>query len=213
MIDKLKNLSGQTKIFIGISALVLVLDQITKYWAVMRLTDAFHTANGSPLSVGEKFSRFLFSKHPNREGMVTVVEDFWHFRYVENPGAAWGFLADSADWFRTPFFVIVSILAMGFILVYFHKSEPGQRILRVALALVFGGAVGNFIDRIRLSYVIDFIDWHYYREFTWPTFNVADMGISIGVGLLIVDMFVYKPEGESADAKGGGSASKAKSKA
>ena len=80
---------------------------------------------------------------------------------------------------------------MIFIIVYVKKSLPEQKLLRLALALVFGGAIGNFLDRVRLGYVIDFIDWHWYNKFTWPTFNVADAAISVGVGLLIVDMIVH----------------------
>jgi signal peptidase II len=80
----------------------------------------------------------------------------------------------------------VSIAAMIFIINYFKKTTAGQWLLRLALALVFGGAIGNFIDRLHLSYVIDFIDW-YVGSTHWPTFNVADAAISSGVGLLILE--------------------------
>ncbi len=119
--------------------------------------------------------------------VVEVVESFWHFRYVENPGAAWGFLSGSAAWFRTPFFLVMSTLAMGFMVYYFRQTRPGQWLVRLALALVFGGAVGNFLDRVRLGYVIDFIDWHWY-DAHWPTFNIADACISVGVCLMVIDM-------------------------
>jgi signal peptidase II len=181
----------RAKVFAIIAAAVFVVDQWTKFWAVGRLTQAFHSPAGT-LGFAGQVARFWHHKHPTRDGAVTVLDDFWHFRYVENPGAAWGFLARSADWFRTPFFLIVSVVAMYFIVSYFRKSETWQRVLRVALALVFGGAVGNFFDRIRLGYVIDFIDWHWYDRATWPTFNIGDSAISVGVGLLIVDMLLQK---------------------
>ena len=124
-----------------------------------------------------------------RMGAVEVIENFWHYRYVENPGAAWGFMADVSDSFRTPFFIIVSFVAMGLMIHFFRSSHPQAKLFRVALAMVMGGAIGNLLDRIRLGYVIDFIDWHWYQHH-WPTFNVADAFISVGVALLVLDMII-----------------------
>jgi signal peptidase II len=194
MLKALQHMSKRAKLFVLVTLGVTIADQLSKYWAVAALTTLFNPVDGVRPSFGEKLSLFLSHSHPKRSDMIEIVEDFWHFRYVENPGAAWGFLADVPGWFRTPFFLLVSLMAMVFIVLYFQKSAPEQKILRVALALVLGGAIGNFIDRARLTYVIDFIDWHWYRDFTWPTFNIADAGISVGVGLLILDMFLYKPD-------------------
>lgn len=176
------------------AALVVVADQVTKWLAVAHLTDAFAAVQGEG-DFGARLQQFLWFKHPSRGAPVSVFDDFWHFRYVENPGAAWGFLAQAESSFRTPFFVIVSLAAMTFILLYFRRTLVHQKLLRFALALVFGGAVGNFLDRIRLGYVIDFIDWHWYTKATWPTFNVADSAISVGVTLMFIDMFLQKPQG------------------
>jgi signal peptidase II len=173
--------------YAGLALWVFVGDQLSKYWAVARLTQAF--AYLSPETPWlQKLSIFLWKQHPLPAEIVTVMRHFWHYRYVENPGAAWGVLSGSASALRTPFFLVISIFAMGFILTYFRRSEAHQRLLRVGLSLVFGGAIGNFCDRLRLGYVIDFIDWHWYQKATWPTFNVADAGISIGVILLLLDM-------------------------
>ena len=87
---------------------------------------------------------------------------------------------------------MVSIVASFLILNYYVRSPEALKMRRWALALVFGGAIGNFIDRIRLGYVIDFIDWHMKDSYHWPTFNVADAAISIGVVLLLIESFVYK---------------------
>ncbi|MEE2960087.1 MAG: signal peptidase II [Myxococcota bacterium] len=188
----------QLQLFIIIAALVAILDQWTKWLAIEHLTHAF-SAQTSGLGPAENFSerldRFLWLTHPLRSGSVEILKDFWHFRYVENPGAAFGFLASSSSSLRTPFFLIVTILAMGFVLMMYKQSEPEQHLFRISLALVFGGAIGNFLDRVRLGYVIDFIDWHWYNEFTWPTFNVADAGISIGACLLLVVMLREGVEG------------------
>jgi signal peptidase II len=183
-------LTAQAKVFSIVAAVVVVADQITKWLAVSGLTESF----GKAATFSDKMSHFLWDRHPLRASPVAVVDNFWHFRYVENPGAAWGFLSGSASALRTPFFLLVSIFAMGFIIAYFKKTLPQQRILRLGLALVFGGAIGNFLDRVRLGYVIDFIEWHYYDKFAWPTFNVADAAITVGVGILVLDMILQKPE-------------------
>jgi signal peptidase II len=121
-------------------------------------------------------------------GRTTVIAGYATFSYVRNPGAAWGFLARAKESFRQPFFVAISVAAMLFILYIHLRLEPGQYLLLVALSLVMGGAVGNFIDRLRYHYVIDFIKLH-YREHEWPTFNVADIAITLGVILLFGEMF------------------------
>ncbi|MBK8012711.1 MAG: signal peptidase II [Deltaproteobacteria bacterium] len=117
---------------------------------------------------------------------VTVIDGLWNWRYVENPGAAWGILSTASDGFRVPFFLVVSLGALVFILGFFRKLDDRQTLLMCALSSVFGGAIGNFIDRLHLSYVIDFIDWHVGTAH-WPTFNVADAGITCGVGLLLIE--------------------------
>lgn len=117
---------------------------------------------------------------------VTVLENFFHITYVRNKGAAFGILADSA--FRIPFFIAVATLAAGGILWYLRSLRDDQKLLHFALALIFSGAVGNLIDRIRLGEVIDFIDVHWYQHH-WPAFNVADSAICFGVGLLLLDMW------------------------
>lgn len=200
MRDWWNRLAPASKVFGAIVAVVVVLDQITKFMAIGALTRAFEPVGGGELGFVDKLGRFLTYRHPPRAGAVAVLDDFWHFRYVENPGAAWGFLSGAASWFRTPFFLLVSIAAMVFIIVYFRKTQAHQRVLRVALALVFGGAVGNFIDRVRLGYVIDFIDWHWYDKATWPTFNIADSAISVGVVLMLLDMQLAKSRERAAAA-------------
>lgn len=179
--------------FALISTLVVIADQVSKWMAVASLTKAFYS-EAQELSFGDKLSRFLWDKHPARDAAVSVLDNFWHFRYVENPGAAWGFLSNSMSTLRTPFFLLVSIVAMGFIIGYYKRTTPQQQILRWGLSLVFGGAIGNFLDRVRLTYVIDFIDWHWYDKATWPTFNVADSAISVGVAILLIEMFLQKPQ-------------------
>lgn len=116
---------------------------------------------------------------------VRIIENFFHITYVRNRGAAFSFLSD-ASW-RLPFFIVISIIAALVILVAFRKLRDDQRLAHMSLAMIFSGAVGNLIDRVRLGEVIDFLDVHWYRHH-WPAFNVADSLICVGVILLAVDM-------------------------
>lgn len=117
---------------------------------------------------------------------IRVVENFFHLTYVRNQGAAFGMLANSP--YRTPFFIGVALIASGAILWMIHRLEDAQRLSSIALSLIFAGAVGNLIDRVRLGEVIDFLDVHWY-QYHWPAFNVADSAITVGVGLLIWEMW------------------------
>ena len=147
------------RLLLIVSAVILVLDQLTK------------------LYIDGCFALYE---------SVPVFENFFHITYVRNKGAAFGIFADSAV--RIPFFITVSTVAAIGILWYFRRLQEGQRLLRYALALVFSGAVGNLIDRIRFGEVIDFLDVHWY-QYHWPAFNVADSAITVGVGLMLLDLW------------------------
>ncbi len=118
-----------------------------------------------------------------------------NLNYVRNQGAAWGMLADAKDHFRIPFFFLVTAVALVAIAMYFRATPPHHKLARYALALIFSGAIGNFIDRVRLGYVIDWIDVH-WRVLGWqyyfPNFNVADAAITVGVVLLLVDTILLE---------------------
>lgn len=201
-LDRIKNTSVATKWFVVVSTVVVVLDQLSKYWAVANLTRAFDPPFGEvAASFGERLSRFLWTQDPIRSDPVVVWENFWSFSYAQNPGAAWSFLASAPASFRTPFFLVVSVAAMVFIVYYFVRTEPHQHLLRAALMLVFGGAVGNFLDRARLGYVIDFIHWHYY-DASWPTFNVADSAITVGVIIMMAEMLFSRQSAPQAVSEG-----------
>ena len=167
---------------------VLVLaDQWTKYLAVERLTTLFERSGETGVArvVG-------FYRHEHLEPIATepyyVWRPVWRMNYVENPGAAWGLFRGFSPGFRNLFFTLVSLGAVGFILRYYRKLSVEQRFLQVALALVLAGAVGNFIDRVARRYVIDFVEWYWWNrpDVRWPTFNVADSLIVVGVAMLIL---------------------------
>ena len=118
---------------------------------------------------------------------IPVIEHIFHITYVRNRGAAFSFLSH-ASW-RLPFFITISTVAALVILIAFQKLRDDQKLAQLSLAMIFSGAVGNLIDRIRLGEVIDFLDAHWYQHH-WPAFNVADSLICVGVFLLAVDMFL-----------------------
>lgn len=147
------------RLLLIVSPILLILDQWTK------------------LLVDSRF--FLYESVP-------LIENFLALTYIRNKGAAFGILSDSA--IRVPFFITVSIVALIGILWYLRKIDVSLKLQHWALVLIFSGALGNLIDRIRLGEVIDFIDAHWY-QYHWPAFNVADSAITIGVGLLLVDLW------------------------
>jgi signal peptidase II len=145
-------------LFLGLAALVVVLDQIMKRLAEERL-----------------------ERTGIRSVPVPLVGDYLRLTYVENRGAAFGLLQD-----QTAFFVFVGLVVVGVIAAsYRYLPRSGFR-LHLALGLQLGGAIGNLIDRIRQGYVVDFVDFG-YRSNWWPVFNVADSAIVIGVLLLALN--------------------------
>lgn len=114
---------------------------------------------------------------------------------AKNRGGAWGLLQSTSENVRRPFFLLVSLAAIAFIVSLYRRLLHTQRALKWGLPLVLGGALGNVYDRIRYGHVIDFIDVHLLwkgNTHHWPTFNVADIAICVGVGLMAVDMFSSK---------------------
>ena len=168
-------------------ALVLA-DQWTKFLAVERLTHAFASAPDG--SLPERLRAFYAYEH--LESVATepyyVWRPVWRMNYVENPGAAWGLFRSFSEGFRNTFFTVVSVAAVLFILHHYRKLREDQRFLQLALAFVLAGAVGNFIDRIARGYVIDFVEWYWWNrpDLRWPTFNVADSLIVVGVAMLVL---------------------------
>ncbi len=124
-------------------------------------------------------------------GIVEVWKNHLALILARNRGGAWGLLQSTSENVRRPFFLLVSVAAIAFIMTLYRRLQPNQRALQWGLPLVLGGALGNVFDRIRYGHVIDFIDAH-VGEHHWPTFNVADIAICVGVGLMALDMFTSK---------------------
>ena len=149
--------------YLAITGGVFMIDQTTKAWAVRRL-------------------RF--------DGDIEVIPGFLNFAYATNTGVAFSMLNDHGDAGRWGLSV-VAMVAATLVLYFFWKTPRSDDRILGALALLLAGIIGNVTDRVRLGFVVDFIDvqfgsWHY------PTFNVADMAIVTGAGLLILDMVLVK---------------------
>jgi signal peptidase II len=142
-------------------------------------------------------------------GYVTLIENHLMFVLAKNKGGAWGLLQGESENVRRPFFLLVSVAAIAFIVTLYRRLQPRQYALKWGLPLVLGGALGNVFDRIRYGFVIDFIDYRadwikklnelvqkYYPKHIvtdhWPTFNVADIAICVGVALMAIDMLTAR---------------------
>jgi len=124
---------------------------------------------------------------------VPVIPGLLDFSYVQNTGAAWGMLRGLNNW------LVVLSVAMLLVILTFRRFFITHALLhRIAMGLMIGGIVGNLIDRLRLGYVVDFIDFH-LKSSHFPAFNVADSSICIGVGLYVVFQLVGKTSSRTAD--------------
>lgn len=121
-----------------------------------------------------------------RGEIIELVPNYLEFRYAENCGAAFGMLDDAPRWLRVSVFLSAGVLAMIALGTMFVRGSGGS-LFAASVPLIVSGALGNMIDRVRLGYVVDFIHFHIYDRFEWPTFNVADITITVGVGLLLLD--------------------------
>jgi len=139
-------------LYVAISLIIVLLDQIAKLYAV----------------------KLLRGNAP-----VVIIRNFLQFNYVENFGAAFGILQN-----RKIFFIIMTMLVVVGIIVYM-KTNPNLTIMmKIALAMVIGGALGNLIDRIRLGYVVDYIDVKFWGLYDFPVFNIADSFIVIATFII-----------------------------
>ena len=137
----------------------------------------------------DQYTKFLALKYLNPFNPISIIDSFFNLTLVKNRGAAFGFLSGMDDPLRSIIFTIISLTAF-IIIAYIYCSRPqGSRMVPLAVAMILGGAAGNTIDRIRLGHVIDFLDF-YYRNLHWPTFNLADSSITIGVSLLLLQMLM-----------------------
>jgi signal peptidase II len=152
----------------ALALVIIVMDQWTKWLAETKLT--FHDP-------------------------VPVIEPFLNWTLAYNYGAAFSFLADAGGWQKW-FFSGLALVMSLFLTIYLIKAPRKATLLSFGLALVLGGALGNLIDRLLHGHVIDFIHVHYADAWHYPIFNIADIGISIGVLLIVIDMLFLEKKRE-----------------
>ena len=154
-------------IWLVLSALVIVLDQLTKWVAVSELQ--------------------LYQQVP-------IIDDLFSFTLAYNTGAAFSFLADASGWQRWLFAVIAVVVSIV-LCVWLARLDRSKKLEAIALALILGGAIGNLYDRVIHGKVTDFILVHGQQSWFFPAFNIADSAITVGAALLLFDMFFgRKPE-------------------
>jgi signal peptidase II len=150
--------------FAGIVALVVLVDQVTKVQVLKTM----------PLLKS-----------------IVVIPGFFNLTHVHNPGGAFGFLAQNGSPWRHWMFLAAAVIALSMILYFHHQTPKTHPLLGLGLALIFGGAIGNLIDRLRFGEVIDFLDF-YVAHLHWPTFNVADSAVTVGVGIFVLHILFKK---------------------
>lgn len=150
------------RLLAALAALVVVLDQVSK--ALVRLRLPLHDR-------------------------VEILPGLLDFTHVRNTGAAFGLLNAADIPYKPLLMTVIALVALGGILWFASQTGAHERLTRISLALVCGGATGNLIDRITAGHVVDFVDVHWRGWHFW-TFNVADSAITVGACLLIVDMVV-----------------------
>jgi signal peptidase II len=128
---------------------------------------------------------------------IIVIPDFLSLTYIRNPGAAFGILASSSSGFRLLFFGLTSVFALGLLGTILYRLPEQDWAGRLSVAAIFGGAVGNLIDRMSMGEVVDFLDV-YVGRYHWPAFNVADSAISVGVVVLMLHFAFEKNPPEPA---------------
>lgn len=152
-------------VWLWLTIVVIVLDQASKYW---------------------------FEHNLSLYQQIVVIPDLFSWTLAYNKGAAFSFLADQDGWQRW-FFALVAGVTSVVIFVWMKRLKPQERWLGIALALLLGGALGNLYDRVVLGHVVDFILVHWQNRWYFPAFNIADSAITVGAGMLIVDMLFNKP--------------------
>jgi signal peptidase II len=142
----------------------------------------------------DQITKALILKYIPLHNTISVIPGFFNLTHIQNPGGAFGFMANQGPGIRSVLFLFVSLIAIG-VIFYFYKTSPAKdKWLTTSLSLIFGGAIGNMIDRIRLGQVVDFLDFYidklpfYWRHY--PSFNVADSAVTIGVTIFIVQAIV-----------------------
>ncbi len=141
--------------------------------------------------LGDQLTKMLVEKSLALHQSIEVIPGFFSLTHILNPGGAFGFLAGQSASVRRLVFLGATLGAVGLILYLYRKTPPTHTWLLAGFGLIFGGAAGNLIDRIRMGLVVDFLDF-YIGNLHWPAFNVADSAVSIGVAIFLFHLILNK---------------------
>jgi signal peptidase II len=139
----------------------------------------------------DQFTKGLILRYLPFNNSIPVIKGFFNITHIRNPGGAFGLMANLSPTLRSIIFLFISSLAVGLIFYFYQKTPAKYSWLAAAFALIFGGAIGNLIDRLRFGMVIDFLDF-YVGRLHWPAFNIADSAISIGIGIFLYHLMFKK---------------------
>lgn len=184
-------------IFGALGLVLLALDLGTKEWAL----DALSTEReGAKPPLCEPDADGFYSLQRLRKPPIVWVEGYFELRYAENCGAAFGIMSRSAAPLRALVFALAAILASGTLGWMLFKGRGGV-FFAWSVPLIVSGAIGNLVDRMRHGFVVDFLRFHIRNGWEWPTFNVADASITVGVALLLLDGLLEGRRADAEDAK------------
>ena len=141
--------------------------------------------------LADQISKALILKYLPIHQSIPVISGFFDITHVRNPGGAFGLMANMGPTARTVVFMVISSLAVGLILYFYGKTPRRYALLATGFALIFGGAIGNLIDRFRFGNVVDFLDF-YIGSLHWPAFNIADSAITVGIFIFIYHLLFKK---------------------
>lgn len=159
----------KVKVFLPVFLATLLLDQWSKQWIL---------------------ARFEYGE------LRTVIPGFFNLTHVRNPGGAFSLLATLPESVRQGFFLVTGGLAIALLLLFLRRIDARDGLAATAIGGVLGGAIGNLMDRVRHGEVVDFLDFRLIGGYVWPTFNLADCWIVVGVALLMLQMFFEPPSSE-----------------
>jgi len=142
----------------------------------------------------DQLAKALIVRHVPLHHVIAVIDGCLNLTHIHNPGGAFGLMAGLDPAVRGFLFLFVSALALGLILYFYHTAPANRPWLSAGFAMIFGGAVGNLIDRLRQGTVVDFLDV-YVGRWHWPAFNIADSAITVGVGIFVLHVLFKKTTG------------------
>ena len=146
---------------------------------------------GGGIILADQVTKFLITRYLALYEHIVVIENFFNINHVLNPGGAFGVFAAQSPGIRKFVFLFLSSIVALFVLWLYRKTARSHIFLSYGLALIFGGAIGNLIDRFRFGKVVDFLDF-YIGTAHWPAFNIADSAITVGMAILIYHVVLNK---------------------